>query len=137
MREIRDREFPAAGGEQVYHFLQSTEKQTENERKYYEKILEKSQCYFYGSSSCSRTCRLRLSLIHILEDEYLDKNSVNFHAHMGYRMIGEFKKCGYKFDRWYNMVWMEYIIGEHQAHMTAPESFPQIRDRLKEKYGLE
>ena len=52
MREIRDREFPAAGGEQVYHFLQSTEKQTENERKYYEKILEKSQCYFYGSSSC-------------------------------------------------------------------------------------
>ena len=72
-----------------------------------------------------------------MEDEYLDKNSVNFHAHMGYRMIGEFKKCGYKFDRWYNMVWMEYIIGEHQAHMTAPESFPQIRDRLKEKYGLE
>ena len=60
-----------------------------------------------------------------------------FHAHMGYRMVGEFKKCGYKFDRWYNMVWMEYIIGEHQAHMTAPESFPQIRDRLKEKYGLE
>ena len=40
-----------------------------------------------------------------VEDEYLDKNSVNFHAHMGYRMIGEFKKCGYKFDRWYNMVW--------------------------------
>ena len=72
-----------------------------------------------------------------VEDEYLDKNSVNFHAHMGYRMIGEFKKCGYKFDRWYNMVWMEYIIGEHQAHMTASESFPQIRDRLKEKYGLE
>ena len=72
-----------------------------------------------------------------VEDEYLDKNSVNFHAHMGYRMVGEFKKCGYKFDRWYNMVWMEYIIGEHQAHMTAPESFPQIRDRLKEKYGLE
>ena len=46
MREIRDREFPAAGGEQVYHFLQSTEKQTENERKYYEKILEKKPVLF-------------------------------------------------------------------------------------------
>ena len=56
---------------------------------------------------------------------------------MGYRMVGEFKKCGYKFDRWYNMVWMEHIIGEHQTHMAYPESFPQIRDRLKEKYGLE
>ena len=32
---------------------------------------------------------------------------------------------------------MEHIIGEHQTHMTYPESFPQIRDRLKEKYGLE
>ncbi len=59
-----------------------------------------------------------------VEDEYLDKNSVNFHAHMGYRMVGEFKKCGYKFDRWYNMVWMEYIIGEHQAHMTATGKLP-------------
>jgi L-amino acid N-acyltransferase YncA len=71
------------------------------------------------------------------EDEYLDKNSAQFHAHMGYRMVGEFKKCGYKFDRWYNMVWMEHMIGEHQAPMTAPVSFPQIRNRLKEKYGLE
>ena len=71
------------------------------------------------------------------EDGYLDKNSARFHAHMGYRMVGEFKKCGYKFDRWYNMVWMEHIIGEHQTHMAYPESFPQIRDRLKEKYGLE
>ena len=71
------------------------------------------------------------------EDEYLDKNSAQFHAHMGYRMVGEFKKCGYKFDRWYNMVWMEHIIGEHKTHLTYPECFPQIRERLKEKYGLE
>ncbi len=71
------------------------------------------------------------------EDNYLDKNSAQFHAHLGYRMVGEFDKCAYKFDHWYNMVWMEYIIGEHKADMTSPESFPQIRGRLKEKYGLE
>ena len=45
------------------------------------------------------------------EDEYLDKNSVEFHHHMGYRLVGEFYKCGYKFHRWYNMVWMEKLIG--------------------------
>ena len=45
------------------------------------------------------------------EDEYLTKNSVEFHEHLGYRMVGEFHKCGYKFDRWYNMVWMEKHIG--------------------------
>lgn len=47
------------------------------------------------------------------DDEYLDKNSAEFHEHMGYRMVGEFRKCGYKFGRWYNMVWMEKFIGKH------------------------
>ena len=42
-----------------------------------------------------------------VEDEYLTKNSVGYHEHLGYRFVGEFKKCGYKFNRWYNMVWME------------------------------
>ena len=48
-----------------------------------------------------------------VEDEYLTKNSENFHQHMGYTKVGEFHKCGYKFGRWYNMIWMEKIIGEH------------------------
>ena len=49
------------------------------------------------------------------EDEYLTKNSAEFHAHMGFQIVGEFHKCGYKFDRWYNMIWMEKIIGEHRV----------------------
>lgn len=43
-------------------------------------------------------------------DEYLDFNSVEFHKHLGFKQVGEFHKCGYKFKRWYNMVWMEKII---------------------------
>lgn len=46
----------------------------------------------------------------ISEDEYLTRNSEHFHQHMGYTKVGEFHKCGYKFDRWYNMIWMEKII---------------------------
>lgn len=53
-------------------------------------------------------------------DEYLDKNSVEFHTHMGYRLVGEFYKCGYKFHRWYNMVWMEKLIGEHLPDQESP-----------------
>lgn len=49
----------------------------------------------------------------IAEDEYLTTNSADFHAHMGFAKAGEFHKCGYKFGRWYNMIWMEKIIGEH------------------------
>ena len=47
------------------------------------------------------------------EDEYLNRNSAEFHAHLGFSTVGEFHKCGYKFGRWYNMIWMEKIIGQH------------------------
>ena len=49
----------------------------------------------------------------VAEDEYLTKNSEQFHQHLGFTKIGTFHKCGYKFNRWYNMIWMEKIIGEH------------------------
>ena len=49
----------------------------------------------------------------IAEDEYLTRNSEQFHQHLGYHRVGEFHKCAYKFNRWYNMIWMEKIIGEH------------------------
>ena len=47
----------------------------------------------------------------VTEDEYLTRNSEHFHRHMGYNKVGEFHNCGYKFDRWYNMIWMEKMIG--------------------------
>lgn len=50
----------------------------------------------------------------IEEDEYLTRNSAEFHAHVGYQTVGEFHKCGYKFGRWYNMIWMEKLIGGNE-----------------------
>lgn len=44
------------------------------------------------------------------EDPYLTKDSEEFHRHLGFVKVGEFHKCGYKFGRWYNMIWMEKII---------------------------
>ena len=64
------------------------------------------------------------------EDEYLTKNSVQYHEHMGYRWVGEFYKCGYKFGRWYNMVWMEKCISEHPAHPLPIKTFAEIRGRI-------
>lgn len=72
-----------------------------------------------------------------VEDEYLTKNSAEFHAHIGYRMIGGFTKCGYKFHRWYGMVWMEKLIGEHLENQPPVIPFPQIRDVIREKYGID
>ena len=47
------------------------------------------------------------------EDEFLTNNSSEFHAHMGYALTAKFPKCGYKFGRWYDMIWMHKEIGPH------------------------
>ena len=47
------------------------------------------------------------------DDEYLTHDSENFHRRLGYAKAGEFHLCGTKFGRWYDMIWMEKIIGEH------------------------
>ena len=49
----------------------------------------------------------------INEDTYLTRNSEEFHQHLGYTRAGEFHKCAFKFNHWYNMVCMEKIIVHH------------------------
>ena len=53
------------------------------------------------------------------EDTHLTNASSFFHEKMGFKLVGTFHNCGYKFNTWYNMVWMEKIIGEHKA-IQAP-----------------
>lgn len=65
-----------------------------------------------------------------IEDEYLTKDSVRFHEKLGYEMVGTFHQCGYKFGRWYDMVWMEKMIGEHRNDQPAMITFPEIGDRI-------
>lgn len=47
---------------------------------------------------------------HEIEDYTLNHSSIVFHEKLGYKKVGYFHKCGYKFDRWYDIVWMEKII---------------------------
>ncbi|MBQ4615568.1 MAG: N-acetyltransferase [Mailhella sp.] len=51
-------------------------------------------------------------------DEYLDHASIRFHERMGYRLTGTFPSCGFKFGRWYGMIWMEKRL----LPADAPES---------------
>lgn len=66
-----------------------------------------------------------------VEDEHLTNNSVQFHDHMGYRLVGRFQQCGNKFGRWYDMVWMEKHIGEHKENPKKIKLFTEIREELK------
>ena len=53
------------------------------------------------------------------EDEYLTTNSADYHRHLGFETVGVFHRCACKFGRWYNMIWMEKIIGEHVGHPAS------------------
>ena len=65
------------------------------------------------------------------EDEYLTRNSSEFHAHLGFSEIGRFHQCGYKFGRWYDMIWMEKIIGVHSLQTQAVRRFKSNTDRAE------
>ena len=53
------------------------------------------------------------------EDSHLTKDSQLFHEKMGFQLVGTFHKSGYKFHTWYDMIWMEKIIGEHQKNLCS------------------
>ena len=48
------------------------------------------------------------------EDEYITHDSVIFHEVMGYKTVGRCNKCGFKFGRWYDILYMEKFIGTHK-----------------------
>ena len=47
------------------------------------------------------------------EDAHLTNGSMRFHERLGYRPVGIFHQCGYKFGTWYDMIWMEKMLDEH------------------------
>ena len=59
------------------------------------------------------------------EDETISHASPHFHLAMGYRKVAHFGKCGYKFGRWYDIIWYEKYI---DGHPDAPADFIPITD---------
>ena len=63
-------------------------------------------------------------------DEYVPATSRLFHERLDFKLTGKFNKCAYKFGRWYDMIWMEKILGDHIAD---PEPFLPLPLVDKEK----
>ena len=60
------------------------------------------------------------------EDEYLTRNSADFHRHLGYEQVGMFRQCGCKFGRWYSMIWMEKQLGLHSDQVNPVIPFKDL-----------
>ncbi len=53
------------------------------------------------------------------DDPYLTDASIRFHERLGYALCARFARCGYKFGQWYDVVWMERMIGTHPTPAPA------------------
>lgn len=60
------------------------------------------------------------------EDKHLHNDSVCFHKKLGYKTVGIFHKCAYKFDKWYDMIWMEKFIAGHSANPNDIIPYPML-----------
>ena len=60
------------------------------------------------------------------EDEYLTRSSMEFHEHLGFRQAGLFRECGYKFGRWYHMVWMEKLLAPYRPQQPPIMPYPDL-----------
>lgn len=64
------------------------------------------------------------------DNDHLDNSSYDFHKHLGYALVGTFHDSGYKFEQWYDMIWMEKMIGVHLNKNAEFLPFPKVREML-------
>lgn len=62
--------------------------------------------------------------------QYLSDDSIKFHQRLGYSHVGQFHQSGYKFQQWFDMVWMEKIINEHTNHQEDILSFDDVKQQF-------
>jgi len=60
------------------------------------------------------------------DDEHLTDASIRFHTAMGYTLAGTFEKCGYKFEKWYGMIWMQKALCERPENPDKFIAFNEI-----------
>ena len=63
-------------------------------------------------------------------DPHLTRDSEAFHQRLGFAAVGRFHRCGYKFDAWYDMIWMEKEIAPHRVPQPPFRPFPLLREAL-------
>lgn len=53
------------------------------------------------------------------DDPFLTNDSVVFHERLGFRQVAHFHRCGMKFSRWYDIVWMEKLLDDEISECTS------------------
>lgn len=66
-------------------------------------------------------------------DECVPATSRLFHEKIGFKQVAKFTKCARKFDRWIDMIWMEWIPVEHPDNPDEFIPLPEVDPALVQK----
>ena len=55
-----------------------------------------------------------------------NRNSLAFHTACGYTHLADFPNCGYKFDTWHGITWMEKRLNPVETPIESPISIADI-----------
>jgi len=69
-------------------------------------------------------------------DPYLTDSSLRFHEARGFKYAGKFSGCAYKFDRWYNMVYMEKHLTKKDFGFDDSSEVLDIYDVHRQPKGI-
>ena len=65
-----------------------------------------------------------------VNDRFLDDSSRTFHTKLGYEEVSYLKDWGYKFNRWYDCIWMRKFINPVSNPPKEFISIEEIRDEI-------
>lgn len=68
-----------------------------------------------------------LAIINPSDDEYTSFGSKYFHERMGFKISGLFKNVGYKFNRWYDIIYMDKQLCQPKEMMPAITEFNKLK----------
>jgi phosphinothricin acetyltransferase len=70
------------------------------------------------------------------DDTHLTRDSIAFHTHMGYRWVGECRHCGFKFGKWYSLVYMEKLLDDTATPPSPFLPFPALPHQVLAAAGV-
>ena len=53
--------------------------------------------------------------------------SEGFHRAMGFVPVGVYRRVGYKFGAWHDVIWLSLALADHVAEPRAPRPLPEVR----------
>lgn len=57
---------------------------------------------------------------------YVTSDSEIFHSKMGFKKVGTHSRCGYKFNRWFSIIWMDKDIAPKTADIESFIEFNKL-----------